>query len=216
MEKKNDIDFCPSCGNKLNGDENVCPFCGYRILENKKSNNTQQIPEDKPSHQTAAVNNVSASIEKKEKIQPKKKSRGLLIFLIIAVVLILGIGTVAFLQYKSIIGIRFLNNIIPSETKKNMPVKINRNYYFCYATFVGNNSKVIAISDIFEKKDNYNTELSAKTDFEKSFKKSYPKEYFKFSKTKCINGSDYGEVSKQSEFIKNQFNKYRKIFIKIK
>jgi DNA-directed RNA polymerase subunit RPC12/RpoP len=36
MEKIHDLSFCPSCGSKLNGDETICPFCGYRLLEAEK------------------------------------------------------------------------------------------------------------------------------------------------------------------------------------
>lgn len=33
MEKKHDYNFCPSCGQKLQGDETICPFCGYRLRD---------------------------------------------------------------------------------------------------------------------------------------------------------------------------------------
>lgn len=283
MEQKHDMAFCPSCGNKLNGDENVCPFCGYRLLEVKISNNVQQTSEVTPSP-AVSVNNISVPDEKEEvksallckscqtqlegnenicpycgvalnevikpeeekhplipdiKVDPepensvpkqtvivekkievpsKKKHRGLLVFFIVLIFLILGAGSVAFLQYKSVIGISFLNNIIPSETKKNLPISINRNYYFCYTTFNGNNSKIIAISGIFEKKDLYNTDFFAKTDFEKSFSKSYPKDFRNFRKTSCMKGTTYQEISKKRENIQKQYknNKYRIRFIDVK
>lgn len=40
----NENNFCPSCGNKLSGNEDICPFCGYKIVENAISQDENLPP----------------------------------------------------------------------------------------------------------------------------------------------------------------------------
>lgn len=57
MEKIHDLSFCPSCGSKLNGDETICPFCGYRLLEAEKQFGIRptEIPEPNMETPQASV-----------------------------------------------------------------------------------------------------------------------------------------------------------------
>jgi len=53
MEKKHELDFCPGCGAKLDGDEFICAECGYKLAE---LHPVQKTPEPVVIPQSPVVN----------------------------------------------------------------------------------------------------------------------------------------------------------------
>lgn len=128
MEKVHNLYFCTHCGFKLTGQEYICPGCGFKIAEAPvpetpvppKADNppvTEPVKDVKPV-QPVTVNKPFYP----EKTKKKKTKKGLSIVWLILIIffgtVIIGGGTVVFLQYNGNISIALLKDYIPSKSTK--------------------------------------------------------------------------------------------------
>jgi predicted amidophosphoribosyltransferase len=200
-EKKHTLTFCPQCGQKLEGDEVCCPKCGYNLLIAPPVSTGQPVVP--PTQPVPPYNQPVYGMP------VKKKKTGLVIFLILLFVIILGCGTVAFLQYNGNITIAFLENIIPqksatSDSVSVTPVTNHTRYYVCHSiAAVGTRMTVIVSNTIVSKKP-YNNKDGAVLEFKKAISIKYPKEYSNFTIVLCDQYKTFTEAtSGHSTTIKN-------------
>jgi hypothetical protein len=199
MEKKHDLLFCPQCGAKLDGDEILCPSCGYKLAEINPINKTTapvvpppvtvpKPPVPPPTPPPSVVPPVippvvippanyqkplPGFIPKK----PKKKGLGIgwLIIIIVIGLIVLGGGTVAFLQYNGNIDVAALRNIIPAkENSDKINVSDPTRYYVVQSFAIVDSRWTAIVSDIVVSKLPYNNEEGAKNHFKKAIMIKYP------------------------------------------
>lgn len=127
MERKHNLFFCTSCGYKLTGEEYICPGCGFKIAEapapvtpaEPKVDNPpvkETIKKEEKSPEPKTVSKPSAPVN----VKPLKKNKGIgIVWLIVIIffgIVIIGLGTVAFLQYNGNIDIAILRKYIPVKS----------------------------------------------------------------------------------------------------
>ncbi len=199
MEKKHDLIFCAQCGVKLDGNEIICPVCGYKLAELNPFQNTETpvppIPTPVvPPPLTNPINQNIPPVTDQNYYQqpqqsyypPKNKGMGagwwiLIIFFILAIV---GGSAVAFLQYNGNISIEILRDYIPSKDSQNSASAIKTEdptrYYVVHSFAVIGTRWTVIISDVIVSRKKFNNEEGAKNQFKKAIMYLYPRDYHYF------------------------------------
>ncbi|MEI6765637.1 MAG: zinc-ribbon domain-containing protein [Bacteroidota bacterium] len=231
-EKKHDLAFCPECGAKLDGNEVVCPICGFRLLEpaDRHDEIPQEPIEEKAVEEIIAPPVIEPVIETIPEIPPiapiaelpkekvverppvipavskKKKHTGLIIFLILLFLILAGAGTTAFLQYTGKINVPLLS-FIPSNKPLAVVSNVEKNYYFCYAPNHTMKDQIIIISSVFMQSENGNSKVTATNAFKKLVNIQYPKDCFYFSHVIAMKYNNFEEAMKVRESTKQDYQK---------
>lgn len=212
MEKKHDLLFCPQCGAKLDGDEILCPSCGYKLAEINPVNQTTVAPvvpppvtvpkppviPPPPPIVPPLVPPIIPPVNSQKPLpgftpkRPNKKGLGTgwIIIIIVIGLIVLGVGTVAFLQYNGSIDIEALRSTIPSKDnsiKPNTNISDPTRYYVAQSFTIVNSKWTAIVSDVVVSKVPYNNEEGAKNQFKKAIMVKYPKIWNLFADNIIVN-----------------------------
>ena len=115
---------------------------------------------------------------------------GLLVLIIVICLIIVGGGTLGFLQYNGNIDMAGLRNIIPSKEQKDKSLTEQNNtthYYVVQSFSIIENKWTAIVSGIVVSKSPYNNEEGAKNQFKKAIMVKYPKIWNSFTNNIIVN-----------------------------
>ena len=123
---------------------------------------------------------------------PMKKGMGAgwIIGIILLSSIVIGIGTVAFLQYNGNINIEALRNIIPAKDQPNksyVTISNPASYYIVQSFAIIDSKWTAIVSDIVISKRPYNNEEGVKNQFKKAIMVKYPNIYNLFMGNIIVN-----------------------------
>ena len=212
MQKKHNLDFCPQCGNKLEGIEDFCPECGNKLISEQKDKTSENQPKTPPPivNETPAPN--TAEIETENKVSPPeqqqtpapKQAAGsssfpwMKVAIIFIVVAVLGVGGFFIVTKTNLIsgGSAVQNDLIVATTSK---------YFVCYSTASIGGEVKAAVSNIIVATD-ANQDLEwAKGLFKKSLKSKLGGEHKHFSKVFAKSYTSMDEATKGSQDMRKDY-----------
>ncbi len=225
MEKKHNLKFCISCGAKLDGDEIICPSCGFTLVESSQSEDkvmSQGSPVPPlPPPMTETVKSVKPVTEEaetdanKQPSAPKKSGSPFTAILLIIVLLAVVIAATGFLQYKGIVHIELLDDFVKPPVDV---VESSSNYYIAHSSAVIGTDKIVILSNTISASNKNNNKKGALLKFTKLMKRRYPKDFYKFKNSSCKKFTDITEASKYRKNLMKKFKrkKYKINFINVR
>lgn len=211
MQKKHNLDFCPQCGNKLEGIEDFCPECGNKLVEVQ------------PKQEPIVQNTPPPVVEQEKKVEPVKEEVKQVIppqmqtqnttttnngssgfpwmKLIIIVVIVAAVGVGGFF-------VATKTNLLSGGSKSNssdLQIASTNKYFVCYSTASVNGKVKATVSNIIVATEPSQDIEWAKGLFQKSLKSKLGGEnkYFKKSFAKSFNSMD--EATKGARDMKDDY-----------
>jgi len=223
MQKKHNLDFCPQCGNKLEGIEDFCPECGHKLASPQQQNTQppkiqQTIPppiqkEEKvvepPKKEVVTQPPPPPVTQNTTKQQPvsnrqEAKSSGfpwMKVVIIAVVVIALGVGGF-FVATKT-------NLLSGGSTSSSNEVQIATatKYFVCYSTASVNGKVKATVSNIMITAEAAQDIEWAKRLFEKSLKSKLGGEKKYFKKVFAKSYSSMDDATKGLKKMKEDYKK---------
>jgi predicted amidophosphoribosyltransferase len=193
------VTFCPNCGAKIEANEVFCNGCGTKLTvdqDQKPADTTPPPPVVTPVVPPAAQQPVYQ--QQPINTPPPKKKKGLGVFMWILIifvgVIIIGGGTVAFLQYNGTINVPLLAKFIPSKESTVTGNTVDYTTYYVAHSFAstGPNKWDAIVSTVIISKQQYNNKEGAITEFKKAVTKKFPKDFNLF--TSSVLCTDYKDL----------------------
>lgn len=145
-----------------------------------------------------------------------KKKKGFWI-LIVAIVIIVLIAVLCILQYAGVINAPILNRIIPANKVVVAPVKVEKHYYYCYASAVIKGKTNMIMSNVFSQEQAGNNMETAKAVFSRVTRLQYPTDYMFFRPVLCKQGDDFTKIMSERESMRDSYmkKKYKMRFVEV-
>lgn len=187
------VTFCPNCGAKVDGTEVFCNGCGTKLTAD--TGGTPPPPKtETPVAPPPPVQNVPPPasqpvFQQQPSTEVPKKKKGLGVFLWILIiffgVIIIGGGTVAFLQYNGSINLPFLAKYIPSKnttSDNNPPAEVTHYYVMHSFATTGMNRQEAVVSSVIMNKQAYDPKNASENKFKKAVTSQFPNDFYLFTK----------------------------------
>ncbi len=215
--KKHDYQYCPECKASLEGYEEFCQNCGFKLVgtTDKKENSAEKKeapatnpappppPADKPKNFTKEPSNEAKYKRSGSKVAPgqkNKKNNSTLIIIIAAVIVVLGVG--GYFLYTKVLNKK---PVAVSNNSATDNANVSQKYFFSYAMASVDGKQTIMTSSIFITSDKNITNQSIKNKFKEAAGKKYPAQSFKFNPVIVRSFNSFDEANSESGKIKDEY-----------
>jgi hypothetical protein len=223
MEQKNCLNSCEACGHILEGEYDLCPFCGYRLFDkdNLLKANQNSPPQTNPAPLPVENTSVTPAAEITDKepkfqlppdnsfspiLKSNKRKRWIILSALIFIFLC-SASAVGYLNYSGAISLPFLKNSLHTKPTIFSGQQNIEKFYFCYASATTNNKRQVILSNVFMQVRADQTNATAISEFERYIRLRYPHDYKGFKPVICKNYATFDQAKTEHQKIQSGFTK---------